>query len=175
MDLFELTRALIDIESISGKEKQVGLFLFGCLSKLAARHQGRVERMEVEPNRFNLFAQWGEPIVTLSSHMDTVPPFIPFREDAEYIWGRGACDAKGIIGSMIAAADQLLAEGTRNFGLLFVVGEERNSAGAMAAAKAPRGSRYRSEEHTSELQSRLHLVCRLLLEKKKNILTAGPT
>ncbi|PYU13644.1 MAG: peptidase dimerization protein, partial [Acidobacteria bacterium] len=77
-----------------------------------------------------------------SSHMDTVPPFIPFREDAEYIWGRGACDAKGIIGSMIAAADQLLAEGTRNFGLLFVVGEERNSAGAMAAAKAPRGSRY---------------------------------
>src|SRR2546426_3973501 len=83
MDLFELTRALIDIESISGKEKQVGLFLFGCLSKLAARHQGRVERMEVEPNRFNLFAQWGEPIVTLSSHMDTVPPFIPFREDAE--------------------------------------------------------------------------------------------
>jgi len=142
MDLFELTRALIDIESISGKEKQVGLFLFGCLSKLAARHQGRVERMEVEPNRFNLFAQWGEPIVTLSSHMDTVPPFIPFREDAEYIWGRGACDAKGIIGSMIAAADQLLAEGARNFGLLFVVGEERNSAGAMAAAKAPRGSRY---------------------------------
>src|SRR5207244_8755495 len=94
------------------------------------------------PICFNLFAQWGEPIVTLSSHMDTVPPFIPFREDAEYIWGRGACDAKGIIGSMIAAADQLLAEGARNFGLLFVVGEERNSAGAMAAAKAPRGSRY---------------------------------
>jgi len=105
MNLFGLTRALIDIESISGSEKQVGLFLFDCLSELAARHQGCVERMEVEPDRFNLFAQWGDPIVTLSSHMDTVPPFIPFREDAEYIWGRGACDAKGIIGSMIAAAD----------------------------------------------------------------------
>src|SRR3989454_2629212 len=71
MDLFELTRALIDIESISGKEKQVGLFLFDCLSKLAARHQGRVERMEVEPNRFNLFAHWGEPIVTLRSEEHT--------------------------------------------------------------------------------------------------------
>ena len=62
--------------------------------------------------------------------MDTVPPFFPSREDAEFIWGRGACDAKGIIAAMVAAAEKLLGEGVRNFGMLFVVGEERNSAGA---------------------------------------------
>jgi acetylornithine deacetylase len=142
MKLFELTRALIDIESITDNEKQVGVFLFDRLRELGARHGGQVERMEVEPERFNVFAHWGEPVVTLSTHMDTVPPFLPSREDAEFIWGRGACDAKGILASMIAAAESLLEEGTRNFGLLFVVGEERNSAGAFAAARKPRGSRY---------------------------------
>jgi acetylornithine deacetylase len=74
--------------------------------------------------------------------MDTVPPFIASREDDEFIWGRGACDTKGIIASMITAAEQLLAEGTRNIALLFVVGEERNSAGAFYAAKHPKGSKY---------------------------------
>ncbi len=142
MNLFELTRALVDIESITNHEKDIGLFLLGRLSELAARTGGRVERMEVEPERFNVFACWGEPFVTLSTHMDTVPPFIPSREDEEYIWGRGACDTKGIIAAMITAAEKLLEEGRRNFGLLFVVGEERNSAGAFAAARQPRGSRY---------------------------------
>jgi acetylornithine deacetylase len=74
--------------------------------------------------------------------MDTVPPFFPSREDAEFIWGRGSADAKGIIASMIGAAEGLLESGVRNFGLLFVVGEERNSAGAIAAAESPRGSRF---------------------------------
>jgi acetylornithine deacetylase len=74
--------------------------------------------------------------------MDTVPPFIESREDDENIYGRGACDAKGIIAAMIGAAEKLLESGTRNFGLLFVVGEERNSAGAEVAAQQPRGSRY---------------------------------
>jgi len=74
--------------------------------------------------------------------MDTVPPFFGSREDGEFIWGRGSCDAKGIIAAMIAAAEKLLASGTRNLGLLFVVGEERNSAGARAAAATPRGSRF---------------------------------
>jgi acetylornithine deacetylase len=74
--------------------------------------------------------------------MDTVPPFFASREDSDFIWGRGACDAKGIIAAMVAAAEKLLDLGTRNFGLLFVVGEERNSAGAKAAAAAPRGSRF---------------------------------
>src|SRR5260370_28871109 len=74
--------------------------------------------------------------------MDTVPPFIESREDDDHIYGRGACDAKGIIAAMIAAAEKLLENGTRNFALLFVVGEERNSAGAHVASFSPRGSRY---------------------------------
>ena len=74
--------------------------------------------------------------------MDTVPPFIPSREDDEFIWGRGACDTKGIIASMLVAAERLLESGVRNFGLLFVVGEERNSAGAYHAALNPRGSKF---------------------------------
>lgn len=143
MNVFELTRALVDIESISGNEETVGLFLFDYLSGLTARHGGRIERMEVEPRRFNVFAQWGDrPHVTLSTHMDTVPPFFPSREDDTHIWGRAACDTKGIIASMITAAERLLENGGRNLGLLFVVGEERNSAGAFRAAKEPRGSRF---------------------------------
>jgi acetylornithine deacetylase len=142
VDIFELTRAMVDIESITGHEAPVGEFLIDRLSELAALSGGEVERCDVESGRFNVFAHWGEPHVTLSTHMDTVPPFFPSREDAEFIWGRGSADAKGIIASMIGAADRLLGAGVRNFGLLFVVGEERNSAGAYAAAKDPRGSRY---------------------------------
>ncbi|MDE3110971.1 MAG: M20/M25/M40 family metallo-hydrolase, partial [Acidobacteriota bacterium] len=148
MNLFELTRALVDIESISENEAAVGDFLISHLGKLASGTGGRVEKMGAavmgagKPGRANVLAWWGEPRVTLSTHMDTVPPFFPSREDDEFIWGRGACDAKGIIAAMIAAAERLLEQKTINFALLFVVGEERNSAGAMAAARAPRGSRY---------------------------------
>jgi acetylornithine deacetylase len=142
MDLFELTRALVDIESTTNNEKNVGDYLHAHLNALTTRYNGRIERMPAEPQRDNIFACWGEPVVTLSTHMDTVPPFFVSREDNEFIWGRGSCDAKGIIAAMIAAAERLLAAGTRNLGLLFVVGEERNSAGARAAAAAPRGSRF---------------------------------
>ncbi len=142
MDLFELTRALIDIESITGNESPVGSYLFDHLGELAAGTGGRVDRMEVEPGRFNVFAFWDTPAVTLSTHMDTVPPFFASREDAEDIWGRGACDTKGIIASMIAAVRELLSEGVRNIALLFVVGEERNSAGAYHAARENRGSKF---------------------------------
>ncbi len=143
MDVFRLTRALIDIESITENEERVGQYLCDCLEPLAARFGGRVERMGVEPRRFNVFAHWGERLdVTLSTHMDTVPPFFVSREDDDHIWGRGACDTKGIIAAMISAAGLLLESGERNFGLLFVVGEERNSAGAYRAAENPRGSRY---------------------------------
>lgn len=142
MNPFELTRALVDIESTTNHEKNVGDYLFAHLSPLAAQHHGQLERMPVEPNRNNIFVAWGEPVVTLSTHMDTVPPFFASREDNDFLWGRGACDAKGIIAAMVAAAEELLASGARNFGLLFVVGEERNSAGAKAAAAAPRGSRF---------------------------------
>jgi acetylornithine deacetylase len=142
MNAFELTRALVDIESITENEERVGLMLFDRLSELASRHNGRVERLDVAPRRFNVFASWGNPTVTLSTHMDTVPPFIPSREDETHIWGRGSCDTKGIIASMIFAVSELLHEGVRDIGLLFVVGEERNSAGAFAAAKETRGSKF---------------------------------
>jgi acetylornithine deacetylase len=118
-DVFQLTRQLVDIESVTNHEATVGECLVNTLSP-----------------------HWGDPVVTLSTHMDTVPPFFPSREDAEFIWGRGSADAKGIIASMIGAAEGLLESGVRNFGLLFVVGEERNSAGAYAAARSPRGSRF---------------------------------
>src|SRR2546422_8945980 len=141
MDLFELTRALVDIESITNNERQVGDYLFERLSALGTCYKGHLERMEAARGRDNIFACWEEPVVTLSTHMDTVPPFFPSREDDEFIWGRGACDAKGIIAAMVGAAERLLAGGTRNFGLLFVVGEERDSLGSLAAAKVNRGSR----------------------------------
>jgi acetylornithine deacetylase len=142
MELFQLTRALIDIDSVTPNEEQVGLFLHDYLAELAGRTGGRVERLEVEPHRFNLLAHWGDPVVTLSTHIDTVPPFFASREDAEFIWGRGACDTKGIIASMIHATEAMVQDGLQGIALLFVVGEERNSAGAYAAAKTPRGSRY---------------------------------
>jgi acetylornithine deacetylase len=142
MDAFQLTRALVDIDSVTPNEEKIGQFLFDHLGAIAARTGGSVERFEVEPHRHNVLAHWGDPIVTLSTHMDTVPPFFASREDSGFIWGRGACDTKGIIASMIHAAEALVTEGVRGIALLFVVGEERNSAGAYAAAKNPRGSRF---------------------------------
>jgi acetylornithine deacetylase len=142
MHLFELTRALIDIDSTTGGERAVGDFLFRYLEDLAARTGGAVERMAVAEDRFNVFAAWGEPEVALSTHMDTVPPFFPSSEDKDFIRGRGACDTKGGIAAMIQAVEELLAAGRRGFGLLLVVGEETDSAGAQAANRQPRGSRY---------------------------------
>ena len=141
MKLFELTRTLVDIESITENERAVGEYLHGYLAKLASAHAGQIERMPVAPDRFNVFAWWGEPAITFSTHIDTVPPFFPSREDDENIWGRGACDTKGIIASMIFAIRGLLEEGVRNLGLLLVVGEERNSAGALKAGEQKRGSK----------------------------------
>jgi acetylornithine deacetylase len=143
MNVFELTRALIDIESISGNEEAVGRYLYSYLAPLAARYGGAIELIEVEPRRFNVFAQWGDRLdATLSTHIDTVPPFIASSEDETYIHGRGACDTKGIIACMIKATEALLEAGQRNFGILLVVGEERSSVGAYYAAAHPRGSRY---------------------------------
>lgn len=142
MDLFQLTRALVDIESTTPSEGRVSEFVCQQLAALVARHDGKLERQAVESGRENVFASFGPPDVTLSTHMDTVPPFFPSREDDTHIWGRGSCDAKGIVAAMIEAAANLLESGVRNIGLLFVVGEERNSAGALAAAKISRGTRY---------------------------------
>jgi acetylornithine deacetylase len=141
-ELFALTRSLIDIESITPNERAVGEFLETRLAPLASRFHGRLERMEVEPDRFNLFLWFDQPVVTFSTHLDTVPPFIPSREDDTLIWGRGACDVKGIIAAMIFALEALLEAGERRVALLLVVGEERNSAGAHHAALHPRGSQF---------------------------------
>jgi len=142
MDCYALTRALIDLDSTTGKEKPVVDYLFAHLGVLAARQNGKLERMKAALDRDNLLLTFGEPVVTLSTHMDTVPPYFPSSDDGTHIHGRGACDAKGIIAAMVAAAEALLEKGTRNFALLFVVGEERDSAGAKAAAESPRGSRF---------------------------------
>jgi acetylornithine deacetylase len=138
MELFELTRALVNIESITGNEKACAAFLRDYL----AERNFRVELQPVGPERSNVLALNGEPEVVLSTHIDTVPPFLPASEDEEYIHGRGSCDAKGILASQIIAAERLLAEGVKNFGLLFLVGEETLSDGARVANLSPRGAKY---------------------------------
>jgi len=140
MDLVSLTRRLVDIESISGNERAVGEFLLAHLSSLGYSST----RMEVAPNRFNVYATVPErkPDVVFSTHMDTVPPFIPSSEDSDHIYGRGACDAKGIIAAQIAAAERLRQEGGIIPALLFVVGEERDSQGAAVANQHAPGSRF---------------------------------
>jgi len=142
MHPFELTRALLDIDSTTGREGEVGDFLFRTLEELARISGGVVERMAVEEGRFNVLATWGEPAVVLSTHMDTVPPYFASSEDDEFLYGRGACDTKGGIAAMIQAARELLDDGVRGFGLLFVVGEETDSLGAQVANRQPRGARY---------------------------------
>lgn len=158
MDLLGLTRALIDIESVTGNERAIGEFLFVYLSSLATRTGGSVERMAVDRDRFNLFASWGSPAVVLSTHIDTVPPFFPSSEDAEHVHGRGACDTKGILAAMIKAIEGLLSDGVRGFGLLLVVGEETDSLGAQVANRNPRGSRYLINGEPTE--NRLALGCK---------------
>lgn len=130
MNLFELTRSLIDIPSVSGEEQEVGRFVASYLEGLGYR----VELQEVEAGRANLLATTGAPPrVVLSTHLDTVPPFIPSTEDETHIRGRGSCDAKGIIAAQIVAAEALRAEGVAEVGLLFTVDEELGSLGARAA------------------------------------------
>lgn len=137
MNLIELTRTLIDIPSLSGSEAEVADFLFSYLAGLGYD----VERQEVSEGRANIIATLGERArVMLSTHMDTVPPHIASSEDDEYVYGRGACDAKGIIAAQIMASEALRAEGTREIGLLFTVDEEMGSLGARAANLLPRAS-----------------------------------
>lgn len=147
LDPVQLTRRLVDIESITYNEGAVGAYL----AEFLAGRGFAVERMAVEQpaeskfkgERFNIYAgaKGQTPDVVLSTHMDTVPPFIASSEDDAFIYGRGACDAKGIIAAQIAAAERLRDAGVKA-GLLFVVGEERDSAGAKVANTQPRGSRF---------------------------------
>jgi acetylornithine deacetylase len=139
-DLFDLTRRLIDIESITGNEEAVANFLFDEL-----RRRGfDAEKMPVEGARANILATWpgnSRPQIFLSTHMDTVPPFIASSEDESRIYGRGACDAKGIIAAQISAAEKLHKEDCF-VGLLFLVGEERDSIGAKKANQHATGARF---------------------------------
>jgi acetylornithine deacetylase len=140
MDPFVLTRKLIDIESITGNEAAVGTVLADELAGLGYV----VERIPVEGDRFNVWAthlDQPRPELVFSTHMDTVPPFIPSSETPERIYGRGSCDAKGIIVAEIATAEKLKAEGI-HAGLLFLVGEERDSQGAQTANLDPRGAKF---------------------------------
>jgi len=137
MELFELTRQLVDIPSITGDEATVGHFLSSLLQGLGYR----VERQPIDQNRFNIIATRSQPAtVVFSTHLDTVPPFIASSEDAESIFGRGSCDAKGIIAAQIFAAEKLLARDYSEVGLLFTVDEELGSLGARAADKHPLAS-----------------------------------
>jgi acetylornithine deacetylase len=140
MDVFSLTRRLVDIESISGNEGAVGLFLAEQLRQLGYN----VHLMPVEGERKNAYATSPDepnPAIVFSTHMDTVPPFIPSREDETRIYGRGSCDAKGIMAAQIAAAEQLRQQGIY-VGLLFVVGEERDSLGARVANQHANASKF---------------------------------
>jgi acetylornithine deacetylase len=132
MNLFELTKSLIDIPSVTGDELAVGQYLSKYLEELGYQ----VERQEVAQDRFNVIATQAEPPrIVFSTHMDTVPPFIESSEDEEFVYGRGSCDAKGIIAAQIVAAERLRAEDVNDVGLLFTVDEELSSIGAQAANK----------------------------------------
>jgi acetylornithine deacetylase len=140
MDLAAFTRQLVDIESITGNEGAAGDLLYRELSHLGFQ----AEKIPVEGQRINVYAITAgrpHPQIVFSTHMDTVPPFIPSSEDESRIYGRGSCDAKGIIAAQVAAAEQLRAEGIY-VGLLFLVGEERDSLGAKVANKRASGCKF---------------------------------
>ena len=140
MDFVALTRQLVDIESITGNEGPVGDFLCGQLNRLGYE----AKKMRVEGERCNVYAttpQQPQPTIVFSTHMDTVPPFIRSSEDGRRVYGRGSCDAKGIIAAQIAATETLRREGIR-VGLLFLVGEERDSLGAKTANQQANGCKF---------------------------------
>ena len=145
MDLFALTRRLVDIESITPNEGAVGDVLCAEL----ARRGFDARKMPVAESgndgaRNNVLATWPghpRPEVVFSTHMDTVPPFISSSQDDARIYGRGSCDAKGIIAAQVVAAEKLRAADVF-VGLLFLVGEETNSIGAAEANRHPIGARF---------------------------------
>jgi len=137
--LLSLARALIDIDSTTGREAAACDYLASWL-RLAGY---RVTEQPVGPdNRRNLLATLDPPLVMLSTHVDCVPPFFASRVDGGLLRGRGSCDAKGILASQVAAAARLRTSGETRVGLLFVVGEEKGSDGAMASAALAGGSRW---------------------------------
>jgi len=161
VDLVELTRGLVDIDSTTGREADAGRWLASYLRDLGFH----VSEQPVDDHRFNVIATTGAPAaVVLSTHFDCVPPFFPSRIERGRIYGRGSCDAKGILAAQVAAADQLRHGGEERVGLLFVVGEERGSDGARAANLAAGGSRFLVDGEPTD--SRLGLATRGVLRLK---------
>jgi acetylornithine deacetylase len=158
MNLFQLTRELIDIPSTSGDEADVVDYLDERLQLLGFN----VERQEVAPRRANLIATLprSSPRVVLSTHTDTVPPHIPASEDDRFIYGRGACDTKGIIAAQLCAAGQLIAEDVTEFGMLFTVDEEMSSAGARAANLHPLARDCRFIINGEPTDNKLAIACK---------------
>lgn len=142
IDHVALARQLIDIESTTGNEGEVAAWLAALL-----RERGySVLEQPLEPitgkARTNVIAAVGEPDVVFSTHFDCVPPFFPSRVEGDVLYGRGACDAKGILAAQIAAAERLRAKGEHRVGLVFVGGEERGSDGAKAANRIASKSKF---------------------------------
>ena len=134
IDAVALTRSLVDIDSTTGNEAEVAAWIADFLSARGYR----VTRLPVANGRFNVLAELASPArLVFSTHFDCVPPFFPSREERGLIFGRGACDAKGILAAQVAAAERLRAGGESRFALLFVAGEERGSDGARVANEHP--------------------------------------
>ena len=160
VDVVALTRALVDIDSTTGREGDAGRWLADYL-----RGRGfAVTEQRVDTSRFNVIATVADPLVVFSTHFDCVPPFFPSRVSGERIHGRGACDAKGILAAMVAAADRLRREGESRVGLVFVVGEERGSDGAREANKFANRSRFLIDGEPTD--NRLGLATRGVLRLK---------
>jgi acetylornithine deacetylase len=138
MNAVDFARELIDIDSTTGREQAAGEWL---AAQLRARGY-RVVEQPVANGRSNVVAMLDRPDVVLSTHYDCVPPFFPSSIREGRLYGRGACDAKGILAAQVAAVERMRADGERRVGLLFVVGEERGSDGADVANASPAGSRF---------------------------------
>lgn len=164
MDVFQFTRKLMEIESISWNEGAAGRWLRDYLADAGFE----VTTQPVSDDRVNVYARRGDPLVTFSSHIDTVPPFISFSEDERNIYGRGACDAKGVVAAQVFAAQRLKEEGFSDFGMLYVVGEEDGSDGAKVANSIPNRNRYLINGEPTESQQALASkgALRLVIETK---------
>jgi len=160
VDIVALTRALVDIDSTTGREAEAGTFLAEYLRGLGFS----VTTQPVDSSRFNVLATSGAPELVFSTHFDCVPPFFPSRIEGDRLYGRGSCDAKGILAAQVAAAHGLRRDGETRVGLLFVVGEERGSDGAKKANTAADGCRFLVNGEPTD--SRLGLATRGMLRLK---------
>jgi acetylornithine deacetylase len=162
VDIVALTRSLVDIDSTTGREGDCGRWLAQYLRGCGFI----VDEQRVDDSRGNVIARAStDTHVAFSTHFDCVPPFFPSRVDGDRLYGRGSCDAKGILASMVAAADRLKRDGESRVGLVFVVGEERGSDGARAANTAA-PSRCRFLVNGEPTDSRLGRATRGILRVK---------